>query len=109
IYDYEISFLQWFMFGFPISVVLLFICWKYLTTYAFSFQQKEFPGGKAEIKRLMKLLGKISYEEKMVAFVFGTTAFFWITRSFLFNKLIPRLDDTIIAIIFAIVLFLIPS
>lgn len=109
IYDYEISFFQWFTFGFPISVVLLFICWKYLTSYAFNFKQKEFPGGKAEIKRLTKLLGKMSYEEKMVAAVFGTTAFFWITRSFLFNELIPKLDDTIIAIIFAIVLFLIPA
>ncbi|TXE10824.1 DASS family sodium-coupled anion symporter [Gelidibacter salicanalis] len=109
IYDYEITFLQWFMFGLPISIVLLFISWKYLTSYAFNFDQKEFPGGKAEIKRLMTLLGKISYEEKMVGIVFGTTAFFWITRSFLFDKLIPKLDDTIIAIIFAIVLFLIPA
>ena len=109
IYNYEITFLQWFMFGLPISVVLLFICWKYLTSYAFNFEQKEFPGGKAEIKRLKKLLGQISYEEKMVSIVFGTTAFFWITRSLLFDKLIPKLDDTIIAIIFAIVLFLIPA
>ena len=108
-YGYEITFLQWFMFGFPISIVLLFLCWKYLTTYAFDFQQKEFPGGKDEINRLLKLLGKISYEEKLVAFVFGTTAFFWITRSLLFDKLLPKLDDTIIAITFAIVLFLIPS
>ena len=109
IYDYEITFLQWFMFGLPISIVLLFICWKYLTSFAFNFEQKEFPGGKAEIKRLMKTLGHISYEEKMVAIVFGTTAFFWITRSLLFDRLIPKLDDTIIAIIFAIVLFLIPA
>ncbi|WP_299390622.1 DASS family sodium-coupled anion symporter [uncultured Gelidibacter sp.] len=109
IYDYEITFLQWFMFGLPISLVLLLICWKYLTSYAFNFTQKEFPGGKTEIKRLLKLLGNISYEEKMVAIVFGTTAFFWITRSLLFDKLIPKLDDTIIAIIFTIVLFLIPS
>ena len=108
-YGYEITFLQWFMFGFPISVLLLLLCWKYLTTYAFKFEQTEFPGGKSEIKRLKKGLGKISYEEKMVSVVFGTTAFFWITRSLLFDKLIPKLDDTIIAIIFAIVLFLIPS
>lgn len=108
-YGYEITFLQWFMFGFPISVVLLFLCWKYLTTYAFKFQQKEFPGGKVEIKRLLKTLGNISYEEKMVAFVFGLTAFFWITRSLLFDKLLPKLDDTIIAVVFAIVLFLIPA
>ena len=42
-YGYEITFLQWFMFGFPISVLLLLLCWKYLTTYAFNFEQKEFP------------------------------------------------------------------
>lgn len=108
-YGYEITFLQWFMFGFPISVLMLFICWKYLTSYAFKFNQKEFPGGKEEIKRLQKELGGMRYEEKMVALVFGTTAFFWITRSLLFDKILPQLDDTIIAIVFAVVLFLIPS
>ncbi len=108
-YNYEITFLQWFMFGFPISVILLFICWKYLTNHAFKFQQKDFPGGKQEIKRLLSNLGAMKYEEKMVAFVFGLTAFFWITRSLLFDKLLPKLDDTIIAIVFAVVLFLIPS
>ncbi len=108
-YGYEITFLQWFMFGFPIALIMLIICWKYLTSIAYKFQQKEFPGGKAEIKRLLKNLGNIGYEEKMVAAVFATTAFFWITRSFLFDKLLPELDDTIIAIGFAVVLFLIPS
>ncbi|HBS12208.1 MAG TPA: anion transporter [Flavobacteriaceae bacterium] len=108
-YNYEITFSQWFMFGFPISIVLLFMCWKYLTSFAFTFKQKEFPGGKVEIKRLLKLLGKVSYEEKMVAFIFALTAFSWITRSFLLQKILPALDDTIIAIVFAVVLFLIPS
>ncbi len=108
-YNYEITFSQWFMFGFPISIVLLFICWKYLTRIAFSFKQKEFPGGRAEIKRLLNLLGKVSYEEKMVAFIFALTAFSWITRSFLLQKILPALDDTIIAVVFAVILFLIPS
>ncbi len=108
-YGYEITFLQWFMFGFPIALLLLLICWKYLTSYAFKFTQKEFPGGKQEIKRLKSALGKVSYEEKMVAVVFGTTAFFWITRSLLFDDILPQLDDTIIAIVFAVILFLIPS
>lgn len=109
IYNYEITFLQWFMFGFPISIILLFICWKYLTEVAFKFEKKEFSGGKAEVNRQLNALGKISYEEKLVAFVFGLTAFFWITRSFLFKNILPALDDTIIAISFAIVLFLLPS
>ena len=109
IYNYEITFLQWFVFGFPISVVLLFICWKYLTRFAYKFKQAEFPGGKKEIKRLLSTLGKISYEEKLVSIVFATTAFCWITRSFLLQGLLPALDDTIIALFFAVVLFLIPS
>lgn len=108
-YGYEITFLQWFIFGFPISVILLMICWKYLTAFAFTFKQKEFPGGKEEIKRLLKSLGKMTYEEKAIAIVFATTAFCWITRSFLLVKILPEIDDTIIAIIFALVLFLIPS
>jgi sodium-dependent dicarboxylate transporter 2/3/5 len=108
-YGYEITFMQWFIFGLPISIILLFICWNYLTKYAFTFKQKTFPGGKEEIKRLLSKLGKISYEEKVVAFVFALTAFCWITRSFLLQKILPGLDDTIIAIFFAIILFLIPS
>jgi len=109
IYNYEITFLQWFIFGFPISVVLLLICWKYLTRFAFKFEQTEFPGGKKEIKRLLSTLGKISYEERLVSFVFGVTAFCWITRSFLLQGILPALDDTIIALFFSVVLFLIPS
>lgn len=108
-YGYEITFMQWFAFGLPISIILIFICWKYLTKYAFTFKQKSFPGGKQEIQRLLSTLGSISYEEKVVTFVFALTAFCWITRSFLLQKLLPGLDDTIIAIFFAIVLFLIPS
>ena len=108
-YGYEITFMQWFAFGLPISIILIFICWKYLTKYAFSFKQKSFPGGKQEIQRLLSGLGRITYEEKIVALVFALTAFCWITRSVLLQKLLPALDDTIIAIFFAIVLFLIPS
>jgi sodium-dependent dicarboxylate transporter 2/3/5 len=108
-YGVEISFLQWFKFGFPISIVLLFVCWKYLTKYAFKLKKAEFPGGKLEISRLLKELGKLSKEEKYVLVVFIVTAFCWITRSFLLQPFIPALDDTIIAIIAGVVLFILPS
>lgn len=108
-YGYEITFLQWLSFGFPISILLLFICWIYLTRYAFQFKQKDFPGGKQEIKRQLNQLGKLSYEEKMVAFIFAATAFCWISRSLVLQKVLPGVDDTIIAMFFAIVLFLIPA
>ena len=108
-YDYEISFFQWFLFGAPIAIFLLILCWVYLTRFAFTFKQKAFPGGQAEIDRLKKNLGPMTYEEKMVAVVFGLAAFCWISRTYLLQPIIPGIDDTIIAIFFAIVLFLIPA
>ncbi|MFY9241483.1 MAG: DASS family sodium-coupled anion symporter [Polaribacter sp.] len=108
-YNIEISFSQWFMFGFPIAIILLVICWLYLTRFAFTFKQNEFPGGNKEIKRQLKELGEISYEEKAVFLVFLATAFSWITRSFLLESFIPKIDDTIIAVFFAVLLFIIPS
>ncbi|MBK8968050.1 MAG: DASS family sodium-coupled anion symporter [Lewinellaceae bacterium] len=108
LYGMEITFYQWIIFGLPISVVLLLLCWKYLTSYAFKFKQTSFPDGKEEIKRQLKALGGISYEEKMVLGIFVLTAVTWISRSFL-NRFIPALDDTIIAVAAAVLLFTIPA
>jgi sodium-dependent dicarboxylate transporter 2/3/5 len=108
-YGIEITFSKWFMFGLPISLILLAICWKYLTEIAFTFKQKKFPGGRNEINKQLKSLGKLSYEEKMVSLIFVGTAFAWITRSFFLQKLIPNLDDTIIAVIAGILLFILPA
>ncbi len=109
IYGMEITFSKWFMFGLPISIALLIICWIYLTRFAFRFKQKEFPGGRAEVKKQLDELGSISFEEKIVLAVFIFTAFCWITRSFLITQFIPAIDDTIIAMFSAILLFLLPA
>lgn len=108
-YNVEITFSQWFMFGFPISIILLVICWIYLTRFAFKFKQRGFPGGRDEIRKQLKLLGAISYEEKTVFLVFLLTAIAWITRSFIIKRFIPDIDDTIIAIFFALILFILPA
>ncbi|MCM8570909.1 SLC13 family permease [Gramella jeungdoensis] len=109
LYGIEISFLKWLMLGLPVSVALLFLCWKYLTVKAFNFQQSKFPGGKEEIQRLLKQLGKLNKQEKRVLLVFILTAFCWISRSFLIQPFLPFIDDTIIAMAAAVVLFIIPS
>ncbi|WP_340202131.1 DASS family sodium-coupled anion symporter [Ascidiimonas sp. W6] len=108
-YGIEITFLQWMKFGLPLSIILLIICWLYLTRYAFKFKQKGFPGGKSEIKRLLKELGKTSYEERSVLIVFILTAICWMSRDYLIKPILPTIDDSIIAIFFAIVLFLLPA
>ena len=108
-YGVEITFSQWFVFGFPISILFLYLCWLYLTRFAFKFPNNQLAGGKAEIDEQLKKLGKMSYEEKIVAFVFVCTAVAWISRSFLLKQFIPAIDDTIIAISSALVLFLLPT
>ena len=108
-YGIELTFAKWFSFGFPISISLLIIAWLYLTKFAFKFKLREFPGGISEIKKQLNKLGKISFEEKMVLAVFLITAVAWISRSLFLNQIIPSIDDTIIAIISAIILFILPS
>jgi sodium-dependent dicarboxylate transporter 2/3/5 len=107
-YGVKITFMQWMKVGLPISMVLMFGCWFYLTRFAFKFEQKEFPGGRNEIKTMLAQLGKMSYEEKVVLSVFVSTALLWISRSFI-EKFIPAIDDTIIAMTAGIILFIIPS
>ena len=108
-YNIEINFLQWMSFGLPISIFLLFICWKYLTSVAYKFDNQNFDSGIDEIKDQLKSLGKISYEEKSVMIIFIATALAWITQSFVIKKYVPEIDDTIIAIIAAVTLFIIPN
>lgn len=107
-YGIEIGMLEWSKFGLPVSLFLLMICWIYLTKVAFSFEDKNQASGKQEINNQLKKLGKFSNEELKVSVIFGLTALGWIFRKQLV-KIIPFLDDTIIAISFAIVLFIIPD
>ena len=107
-YGIEIGMIEWSKFGLPVSLFLLIICWIYLTKVAFSFEDKNQASGKQEINSQLKKLGKFSNEELKVSVIFGLTAVGWIFRKQLV-KIIPFLDDTIIAISFAIVLFIIPD
>ncbi|NCF85876.1 MAG: DASS family sodium-coupled anion symporter [Verrucomicrobiaceae bacterium] len=111
LYGYEISFSQWLRFGLPISLILLAICWLYLTRLAFRFESKALPGGRAEIKSQLASFGRLSFEEKGVLVVFILTALAWISRSCIQKQvgIFPKLDDTIIAMISGLVLFMLPS
>jgi sodium-dependent dicarboxylate transporter 2/3/5 len=108
LYNIKIGFFEWMMFALPISIILLIICWKYLTTFAFKLKNIKFSDSKGQINEMIAKLGKLSYEEKMVGMVFLLAAMGWIFRGLL-EKVIIGLDDTIIAIIAALLLFLIPS
>lgn len=110
IFDIDLSFAGWMAFGVPLSLVLLSIAWFYLVTFAFPLKLKKIPGGKEVIDGEKKALGKISADEKMVLTVFTLTALAWILRSFVLQEYVnPNINDAMIAITGAVVLFMIPS
>ncbi len=108
-YQTDVSFLQWFSIGFPITCILLFISWWYLVRIGFPLGNTRLAGGREELDQRLSLTGSMSKGEKIVSAVFLTVAVSWIIRSFVLQKLIPGIDDTIIAMIGGVVLFLLPS
>lgn len=109
LYAIEIAFLDWMLLALPLSIVLLILCWWYLTRIAVRLDSDDFPGGVAEIKRQKKALGRMQSQEKRVLGVFVLTALAWICRSFLLSPYLPALDDTIIALCAGVVLFVLPG
>lgn len=108
-YGIDISFAQWMLFGVPIAVIFMAIAWFYLVKLAYPMKMKQLPGGRQVIKEEKRRLGIMSMEEKAVAIIFGLAALAWITRSFLLSKFISGIDDAVIAMTAAVLLFLIPS
>ncbi len=109
IYGYEIGFAQWFIFAFPLCLILAIFTTFWLTKIAYPMKAKKITEGKAFIQSEKTRLGKMSYEEKAVAIVFAVTAFMWLTRTFIWKDIIPGISDTMIAITAAMALYAIPA
>lgn len=108
-YGIELSFAGWMLFGVPFAWIFIFVTWIYLVKIAFPSKLKTMPGGRAVFDKQKKDLGEASFEEKLVFIVFALAAFSWITRTFLLSKFVDGLTDGMIAVIFALVLFALPS
>jgi sodium-dependent dicarboxylate transporter 2/3/5 len=76
---------------------------------AFKFSQINFDVGMVEIKKQLTELGEIRYEEKIVLVVFVITGAAWISRTFFLNLFLPSLDDSMIALMSGISLFLLST
>ncbi|OYD07250.1 SLC13 family permease [Paludifilum halophilum] len=109
LFDVEISFATWMLFGIPLVVIFLGAAWYYLVQVAYPMPFKNLPGGKKIIQEEIKSLGATRPEERAVFAVFTLTAAAWITRDWVLKKFIPGIDDTVIALSAAVTLFLIPA
>ena len=107
-YGFDVSFSSWIMVCAPISLLLLFSLYLVLT--------KMYPNHIASnvdmqslIKTELSQLGPMSIPEKRVLYVFLTTAFLWITRDMINKTGLVKLDDNMIAVFGALLMFMIPS
>lgn len=109
-YGYEITFANWLKIGVPLVIVLLPLCWLWLTRIANPMKLQKVPGGRSLINDELRRMGSMNAGERWTALVFVLTALAWIFRQqigFLFPD--PKLvTDAAIAMTGALVLFLIP-
>ncbi len=117
----EITFSNWLIFALPVSIIIFGVTWI-LLYLSFKPRQDELtPIDKNIFHNHLQSMGKTSFEEKSVFVVFITLAFLWIFRANLnfgsltikgWASLFPKgefINDGTVAILMAILLFLLPS
>ncbi|MBN1407354.1 MAG: DASS family sodium-coupled anion symporter [Calditrichaceae bacterium] len=107
-YDQQISFASWMAIGLPLAVLMLILTWAYLVKIALPPEIKELPGGREVLVRELKNLGPLSKAEKLILIVFCFVAFSWIGRGFIHIEALKFVHDSTIAVIGALLLFIIP-
>ncbi|HLR59040.1 MAG TPA: DASS family sodium-coupled anion symporter [Pseudogracilibacillus sp.] len=106
--DADISFTDWFIFGLPISLLLLAFLYFYITKMKFKFvENEEIPSTFA--KDELEKLGPMTKNEILVALVFFFTGSLWVVSGFLPDVISNHLTDTIIGMLGGVSLFVIPS
>jgi solute carrier family 13 (sodium-dependent dicarboxylate transporter), member 2/3/5 len=111
-FNMNVSFWQWFQFGFPFATVLLFLSW-WLLIKMFPLEKNMLSASdKGIVKSELNALGLLTSAEKRLMFLFGTVIFGWISGSLIWYdwlKWSSSTGDTVVAMSGAILLFLLPS
>jgi len=109
-YGIEISMIQWMTLGVPLAIVMLYSAWLILTKYVFPTSFITSDETKLYLRKMLTDQGPLSMDEKKISIIFGLTALAWMFRTILDNyEMFSGLTDAGIAIISAILLFMIPS
>lgn len=116
----EISFASWFVFALPVSIVIFTFTWGYLYLI-FKPRSGWIDVDKDVFRKQLGMLGKSSYEEKVVFVAFVLVAVLWLFRADIdtglfvlpgWSGLFPQskyINDGTSAILVAIILFTIPT
>jgi len=114
-FGYELSFGYWLIIGLPLVVLFLPLAWLLLTQLVFPFRGLRLGEVDELIERELAGMGPMSRAERRVLVVFVVTALCWMLRSpvqMLARRVgfdLSGLNDTSIAILAALALFLLPA
>ena len=107
-FGYDIPFFSWMLVCLPVAILLLISLYFVLIKM---FPNRLVANGEMSdlIRDELKALGPITTPEKRVLTIFVLTAFLWIFRD-LINKIeVFRLDDNMIAVFGALLMFIVPA
>lgn len=115
----SLSFSQWMIKAFPFSLALFIAC--YALIYHTYLRKNNLTTESLDFKTQYRALGKMSYNEKWVALIFGATALLWFTMkeielgSFTYKGwayylgIEETIKESSVAVLSALLLFLIPA
>ncbi len=95
----HLPFANWMIFGFPLSIIMLFVTWK-LLGWIFPPEVKGIVGGMDTITNTLNVMGSISKTEKITRVILLFTIGLWVTTS------ITRIDSYSVALIGAALYFI---
>lgn len=109
-YGFEITFARWMQVGVPLSVIMLGLCWVWLTRFANPMRLTRVPGGRDLIQAELRSLGPMCRGEMITAVVFGLTALAWILRDTVagFWPAPAMISDAVIGMTGGLLLFVVP-
>jgi len=108
-YHYDISFLNWMVICLPVSLMLLFSLYFVMVKWLYPNRIGTSPEVHRMVRAELEELGPLRKPEKRVLFIFLLTACLWIFRELINRTGLLKLDDNMIAVFGAILLFMVPS
>lgn len=108
-YGTVVGFADWMMFGIPISLTMLVLTWLYLTRLAYRAEMTALPFGREIIRQELEGLGPMSRQERRVLGIFLFVVAGWLLRGLVPLPGLETMADSSIAMLGALLLFVIPA
>lgn len=109
-YGVNVGMAEWLAIGLPYTVVMLPLCWLYLTRVAFRAMPRQLPESEEHLRQRLAEMGPTSVAEKRMLLAFSVAVGGWLFRQPLVAWTgLTGLTDAVIAMSVAIALFALPA